>query len=98
MTAYEKIISEDRAGIKPLYRSRDFNKEERDKNKISRKLNWYKNSSNDIEYKTVLFVPVTKGGKLAKELKKREQEINKNSHERIKIVEGGRYPNEKYFG
>ena len=89
LIAYEKIISEDRAGIKPLYRSRDFNKEERDKNKISRKLNWYKNSSNDIEYKTVLFVPVTKGGKLAKELKKREQEINKNSHERIKIVEGG---------
>ena len=56
---------------------------------MNRKVNWFKNGSNDIDYKSVLFVPVTKGGKLAKELKKREQEINKNSHERIKVVEGG---------
>ena len=32
---------------------------------------------------------MTKGGKLVKELKKREEEINKNSGERIKIIEGG---------
>ena len=38
LIAYEKIISEDRAGIKPLYRSRDYNKEERDQNKINRNL------------------------------------------------------------
>ena len=89
LIAYEKIISDDKAGIKSIYRSRDYNREEREKNKSTRKLNWYKTGTNDIEYKTVLFVPVTKGGKLAKELKKREQEINKNSDERIKIVEGG---------
>ena len=53
------------------------------------KLNWYKNWPNDADYKSILFVPVTKGGKLAKEMKKREQEINRNSDERIKIVEGG---------
>jgi hypothetical protein len=89
LIAYEKIISDDKAGIKPLYRSRDYDKEGRIKRKMNRKVNWFKNGSNDIDYKSVLFVPVTKGGKLAKELKKREQEINKNSHERIKIVEGG---------
>ena len=89
LMAYEKIISDDKAGIKPIYRSRDYDREEREKKKSSRKLNWYKTGTNDIEYKSVLFVPVTKGGKLAKELKKREQEINKNSDERIKIVEGG---------
>ena len=56
-------------------------------------MNWYKNkpgkSPNVTEYKTVLFVPVTKGGLLAKELKKREDEINKYSKTRIKIIEDG---------
>ena len=31
LSAYKKIVKEDRAGTKPLYRSRDFNKEERNK-------------------------------------------------------------------
>ena len=35
----------------------------------------------------MLFVPITKGSLLAKELKQREFEINKNSNERIKITE-----------
>ena len=89
LAAYEKILSDDKAGIKPLYRSRDYDKEGRAQRKNSANVNWYKNGSSDIEYKSVLFVPVTRGGKLAKELKKREQEINQNSHERIKIIEGG---------
>jgi hypothetical protein len=89
LTAYEKIVSDDKAGRKPLYRSRDYDKEERENRKNMRKLNWYKSGPNDIEYKSILFVPVTKGGKLAKELKKREQEVNRNCDERIKIVEGG---------
>ena len=40
-------------------------------------------------YKTVMIVPVTKGGKLIKELKIREEEVNKFSDERIKFVEDG---------
>ena len=57
--------------------------------KKQRKLNWYKNSQSGIEYKTVLFVPVTKRGGLLKELKRREEEINKYSKDRIKILEDG---------
>ena len=34
-------------------------------------------------------MPITKGGKLLKVMKQREEEINKYSDERIKIVEGG---------
>ena len=49
--------------------------------KNCKKLNWYISEKNEIEYKSVLFVPVTKGGTLAKELKKREEEINKKSEE-----------------
>ena len=84
------MINDDKAGIKPLFRDREWNKEERSKAKKAQKVNWYKGcGKNEIEYKTVLFVPVTKGGKLMKELKQREEEINKFSKERIKIVEGG---------
>ena len=36
-----------------------------------------------------MFVPITKGGLLAKELRRREYELNKNSKYRIKIVEDG---------
>ena len=89
LLAYEKIIAADRAGTKPIYRDRDWNKEERNQKKNTRKTNWYKTGDKELEYKSVLFVPITKGGKLLKEMKKREEEINRNSDERIKIVEGG---------
>ena len=47
-----------------------------------------KNGKNQkIEYKSVLFVPPTPGGLLAKELRNREEEINHRNKERIKIVE-----------
>ena len=31
--------------------------------KKDRKANWYKTGNNEIEYKSILFVPVTKGSK-----------------------------------
>ena len=88
--AFEQILKDDMEGVKPLYRSREWNKEEREKDKKDKKINWYKDKNKtEVEYKTVLFVPVTKGGKLVKEMKQREEEINRFSTERIKIVEGG---------
>ena len=90
LKAFEQMLKEDKEGTKPLFRNKEWNKEERSKAKNNQKLNWYKGcGKNEIEYKTVLFVPVTKGGKLVKELKQREEEVNKFSKERIKIVEGG---------
>jgi hypothetical protein len=89
LNAFDQMCKDDQSGIKPLYRDREWNKEERNHQKQSRKVNWYKGSEENIEYKSVLFVPVTKGGMLAKEMKNREEEINKYSKERIKIVEGG---------
>ena len=92
LRAFEHMLAEDSTGKKPLFRNREWKKEERKKFKLDRKINWYKNPAkgrNEIEYKSVLFVPVTKGGKLAKEMKAREEEINRYSKDRIKIVEGG---------
>ena len=88
LKAFEQIVEDDIKGIKPLYRARDWNEEERKNSKTNKKLNWYK-TGKEIEYKTVLFVPVTKGGKLAKEMRQREEEINRFSQERIKIIEDG---------
>ena len=89
LSAFEKMVKADKAGTKPLFRDRNWKKDERSNMKDNRKINWYKSEKSEIEYKSVLFVPVTKGGKLVKELKKREEEINKNSEERIKIIDGG---------
>ena len=76
--------------VKPLFRDRNWNKEERETAKMLKKVNWYKNPGDmNINYKSVLFVPATPGGILVKEMKKREEEINKNNAERIKIVEKG---------
>ena len=89
LAAYEKMLVDDKSGVKPFYRSRYWNQEERRLNKIERKNNWYKTGKQEIKYTSVLFVPVTKGGILVKDLTKREEEINRNSKERIKFIEVG---------
>ena len=90
LKAFEKMLKDDQEGIKPLFRSRDWNIEERKVEKKNKKLNWYKNTNGkEMNYKSVMFVPVTRGSVLAKKLKQREEEINKYSNERIKFVESG---------
>ena len=93
LKAFEKMQNDAKNNIKPLYRNRSWNQENRKTYKENRKHNWYKNketeNNNKVNYKTVLFVPMTMGSKLAKEIKIREEEINRFSSERIKIVEDG---------
>ena len=57
--------------------------------KKEKKVNWYKNNATEVDYKSVLFVPVTKDGILVKEIRKCEEELNRNSKERIKVMESG---------
>ena len=42
-TALEQIQKDDKEGIKPLFRDRNWNKEERIQSKVNNKLNWYNN-------------------------------------------------------
>ena len=91
--AFEEMVKADQSGKRPLYRDKNWQKEVRKDEKAYKRLNWYGNGGNDSNgvvytYTTVLFVSVTKGGLLAKELRQREQEINKNSSTRMKIVIG----------
>ena len=86
--AFEKMVADDKSGVKPLFRNRSWNKENRMQAKEAKKKHWYKNIQNsETNYKTILFVPPTPGSILLKELRQREEELNKNNEERIKIVE-----------
>ena len=89
LNAYQKMVEDDKNGVKPLYRSADWNKEERKNAKVSKKFNWWNNIKSEIQYKSVCFVTPTPGGVLVKDLTKREQELNKNNPERIKFEERG---------
>ena len=89
LKAFQKMTEEDKKGTKPMYRSRDWNFEDRQRTKSKKKMNWWNNENAKIQYKSVLFVTPTPGGILAKELRKREEELNRNSKDRIKIEEKG---------
>ena len=41
---FEKMLEVDKKGVKPLFRNREWKKDEREENKRNRKLNWYKNT------------------------------------------------------
>ena len=89
LKAFEKMVDDDLKNIKPLYRSKNWNAEERAILKSKKKLNWWNTDKSQTKYTSVLFVTPTPGGVLAKALQKREEELNKNNKERIKIVEKG---------
>ena len=88
--AFQKMVIEDKKGVKPLYRDKFWNSDERRDAKQNKKLNWYKNKKDgSSKLQIVLFVPPTPGGGLVKDLQRREEELNKCNDERIKFVEAG---------
>ena len=89
LKAFEKMVDEDIKGIKPMYRDRDWNFEERQKSKMDKKKNWWNSKNAKISYTSVVFVTPTPGEILVKQLSQRERELNKNSKERVKFVERG---------
>ena len=98
LNAYEKMLESDKIGVKPLYRSRDWNAKERKDTKIAKKFNWWNSTKSNVQYKSVLFVTPTPGGVLAKEVRTRLQELNKNSKEKIKVEEKGGVKIKDMFG
>ena len=58
---FGKIVEDDRNGKVPMYRSKFWNREERDACKADKKHNWYKNGG----YETVFFVEATPKSELA---------------------------------
>ena len=87
--AFKKMEEDDRRNIKPMYRSREWQAEERQQSKSRKMANWWNSEKSKIQYTSVLFVTPTPGGVLVKDLQKREAELNRNSQERILMVEKG---------
>ena len=85
-SAYSIQLENDRKGIKPLYRERhQIIADKKFQNQT--KSNWWKKKGGE-KYTSVLFVPPTPGGELAKLIQAREAQLNTDSGTRIKVVEG----------
>ena len=82
------MMEEDKIGKKPMYRSRTWNQENRILAKENKRKIGIKVLINLKKCIKVYFLsPPTPGIGLLKKLRNREQELNKNKQERIKIVE-----------
>ena len=79
--AYTMIRKDSDEGIRPMYRTKEWERTERRLNKQSKNKNWYKKGDNEA----VIFVPSTPESKLTKLYKQTIQESKLN----IKVVEKG---------
>ena len=86
LSIYDKKWDDEKEGIRPIFRPKDWNKDERKKAKKSKKYEW----STKGGYIAPIFVPSSPGGELAKEMRRVAQtEATKDI--KFKIVEmGGR--------
>ena len=48
--AFQKMVLDDKDGVKPLFRSRDWNTEERQTLKKEKRFNWFNNKNSKIQY------------------------------------------------
>ena len=80
---YENQCAAADAGIKPLHRPREFQSEERRKNKLLSKTSWYRPAS------AVGFIPATPGAELADEIQKIVTEETARVGLTAKIIETG---------
>ena len=81
---YDKMVEDDRTGTRPLYRPKDYDVENRRKDKLRKMKNW----SNRGGYISPIFVPPTPQSELAKSL----QSIADSEAEagiRFRIIETG---------
>ena len=51
--AFDKMVEDDKSGVKPMYRSIDWNAEEKQKSKLNKKFNWWNSSKSNIQYKNM---------------------------------------------
>ena len=79
LRAYDEIHRKVEQGERPLYRSYDWEREERDREKKEKRLGWYKRGG----YDSVIFIQSTPGS----ELKRRFQAEVDRSGLRIRVVE-----------
>ena len=79
INAFETMMENEELNIRPIHRPKNWNREERNKQKEEKKRSWYKRGGFD----SVLFVPTTPSGKL----KKLYENAIRTSGIRMKVVE-----------
>ena len=83
--AFEKILEKDSSGEVPMYRDRETLK--RLKSEKMKKGSWWNRGS--TKYSSVVFIPATPGGVLAKQMREREKMIGKHSNSESKLLRKG---------
>ena len=78
ISAWRKQVEMDSTGECPLYRQRDWKRDERRKQKEYKKVGWYKNLGGQINDFAV-FCPASPGSRLAKKWKRELEEIKESS-------------------
>ena len=80
---YNKILEDERSGVKPIYRSKEWCKSARRMDKKKKKSSWLGS------FKSCIFVPPTPGSKLKSKLQAIEKDMRPGGRENwpIKIIE-----------
>ena len=81
MTTFKKQLQRDEQGIRPLYRPKSFQKEERRTDKKLSKVAWYRPNH------TVLFIPPTPNSELKKQFQQVAEETERDSGIKVRVVE-----------
>ena len=74
LSAYQCRLRQDKEGLRPLYRPRNYNREERELAKLSKKDNWFRTGGEGVRPMAVLFVTATPNSELAKKVNNRLKE------------------------
>jgi hypothetical protein len=99
LNGYEKIVEDADKEVKPMYRSKELKERNNWKGKkLFKKQNWWKGKDR-VKNKSVIFVPATPGGELARmfrEVEKEQRKENKNQMN-FQIIEQTGLSLEKQF-
>ena len=85
LTAWDKMLLDDVVGVRPLYRTNSWKKEERRKKKELKKINWHTRAggkANDFP----IFCPMSPGGRLAERWKKVAEEVRISSGGKVRAA------------
>ena len=83
--SYRNVKKKEEEGLRPFFRNKFFERNQRNNAKDSKKGNWFKQRDN--KFTTVFFVPPSPGSELLKMLKKTEEKYQLGENDRIKFVE-----------
>ena len=86
INAYKVMVEKDKTGERFLHRSREYKRDERDRDKARKEKDWFRSSKegkNEDANESVIFIPATPGGELGKAIRK----VIKEEKMKIKVVE-----------